>query len=89
LIIGAQRDRFHRGHRSISDIPIDLEAITQKRRQVRIVNSIRVVGCIAKQDLPEAAKAYLSNLTPATYIGNAAAQAKRIREELASVEGSC
>jgi len=29
----------------------------------------------------------LSNLTPATYIGNAAAQAKRIRETLAGLDG--
>jgi hypothetical protein len=45
---------------------------------------------IAEQhDLPEAAKDYLSNLTPATYIGNAAAQAKRIKEELAKVASTC
>jgi adenylosuccinate lyase len=40
---------------------------------------------IAKQDLPETAKAYLSSLSPATYIGNAAEQAKRIKEELAKL----
>lgn len=69
-----------------------IEKPYEKLKELTRGNKLNAEGMrefIAKQDLPEAAKAYLSNLTPATYIGNAAAQAKRIREELASVEGSC
>lgn len=69
-----------------------IEKPYEKLKELTRGNKLNAGGMrefIAKQDLPEAAKAYLSNLTPATYIGNAAAQAKRIREELASVEGSC
>lgn len=69
-----------------------IEKPYEKLKELTRGNKLNAGGMrefIAKQDLPEAAKAYLSNLTPATYIGNAAAQAKRIREELARVEGSC
>ncbi len=69
-----------------------IEKPYEKLKELTRGNKLNAEGMrefIAKQDLPEAAKAYLSNLTPATYIGNAAAQAKRIKEELASVEGSC
>lgn len=69
-----------------------IEKPYEKLKELTRGNKLNAEGMrefIAKQDLPEAAKAYLSNLTPATYIGNAAAQAKRIREELARVEGSC
>lgn len=69
-----------------------IEKPYEKLKELTRGNKLNAEGMrefIAKQDLPEAAKAYLSNLTPATYIGNAAAQAKRIGEELASVEGSC
>lgn len=69
-----------------------IEKPYEKLKELTRGNKLNAEGMrefIAKQNLPEAAKAYLSNLTPATYIGNAAAQAKRIREELASVEGSC
>lgn len=69
-----------------------IEKPYEKLKELTRGNKLNAEGMrefITKQDLPEAAKAYLSNLTPATYIGNAAAQAKRIREELASVEGSC
>jgi adenylosuccinate lyase len=44
---------------------------------------------IAKQDLPEEAKTYLANLSPATYIGNAAQQAKNIKAELAQISATC
>jgi len=69
-----------------------IEKPYEKLKELTRGNKLNAEGMrefIAKQDLPEEAKAYLSNLTPATYIGNAADQAKRIKEELASVEGSC
>lgn len=63
-----------------------LKALTRGNK----LNAAGMRAFIAEQhDLPEAAKDYLSNLTPATYIGNAAAQAKRIKEELAKVASTC
>lgn len=69
-----------------------IEKPYEKLKELTRGNKLNAEGMrefIAKQELPEEAKAYLSNLTPATYIGNAADQAKRIKKELASVEGSC
>ncbi len=69
-----------------------IEKPYEKLKELTRGNKLNAQGMrefIAKQELPEEAKAYLSNLTPATYIGNAADQAKRIKEELASVKGSC
>jgi adenylosuccinate lyase len=69
-----------------------IEKPYEKLKELTRGNKLNAEGMrefIAKQDLPEEAKAYLSNLTPATYTGNAADQAKRIKEELASVQGSC
>lgn len=66
-----------------------IEKPYEKLKELTRGNKLNAEGMrefIAKQDLPEAAKAYLSNLTPATYIGNAAEQAKRIKEELAQLK---
>lgn len=63
-----------------------IEKPYEKLKELTRGNKLNAEGMrefIAKQDLPESAKAYLSTLTPATYIGNAAEQAKRIKEELA------
>lgn len=63
-----------------------IEKPYEKLKELTRGNKLNADGMrefIAKQDLPESAKAYLSTLTPATYIGNAAEQAKRIKEELA------
>lgn len=69
-----------------------IEKPYEKLKELTRGNKLNAEGMrefIAKQDLPEEAKAYLANLSPATYIGNAAAQAKRIKAELATVEESC
>ena len=66
-----------------------IEKPYEKLKELTRGNRLNAEGMrdfIAKQPLPEAAKTYLSNLTPATYIGNAAAQAKRIRETLAGLD---
>lgn len=65
-----------------------IEQPYEKLKELTRGNKLNAAGMrefIAKQDLPAEAKAYLSELSPATYIGNAAAQAKRIKEELAQV----
>ena len=65
-----------------------IEKPYEKLKELTRGNKLKAEGMrefIAKQDLPEEAKAYLSSLTPATYIGNAAEQAKRIKEELANI----
>ena len=41
---------------------------------------------VASLDIPESAKAELKKLTPASYIGNAAAQAKRIKDMLTNLK---
>ncbi len=69
-----------------------IEKPYEKLKELTRGNKLNAEGMrefIAKQDLPEDAKTYLANLTPATYIGNAAAQAKRIKEELANIASSC
>lgn len=69
-----------------------IEKPYEKLKELTRGNKLTAEGMrefIAKQDLPEEAKTYLSNLSPATYIGNAAAQAKRIKEELAKVSNCC
>lgn len=69
-----------------------IEKPYEKLKELTRGNKLNAEGMrefIAKQDLPEEAKIYLSNLSPATYIGNAAAQAKRIKEELAKVTDCC
>lgn len=69
-----------------------IEKPYEKLKELTRGNKLNAEGMrefIAKQDLPEEAKAYLSNLSPASYIGNAATQAKRIKEELANIDASC
>lgn len=69
-----------------------IEKPYEKLKELTRGNKLNAEGMrefIAKQDLPEEAKAYLSNLSPASYIGNAATQAKRIKEELAKVTDCC
>ncbi len=69
-----------------------IEKPYEKLKELTRGNKLNAEGMrefIAKQNLPEEATAYLSNLSPATYIGNAAAQAKRIKEELANIDASC
>lgn len=69
-----------------------IEKPYEKLKELTRGNKLNAEGMrefIAKQDLPEEAKAYLANLSPATYIGNAAAQAKRIKAELANILASC
>ena len=41
---------------------------------------------VASLDIPESAKAELKKLTPASYIGNAAAQAKRVKDMLVNLK---
>lgn len=69
-----------------------IEKPYEKLKELTRGNKLNAEGMrefIVKQDLPEEAKAYLSNLSPASYIGNAATQAKRIKEELANIDASC
>jgi adenylosuccinate lyase len=69
-----------------------IEKPYEKLKELTRGNKLNAAGMrefIAKQDLPEAAKVYLANLSPATYIGNAAAQAKNIKAELASISETC
>lgn len=69
-----------------------IEKPYEKLKELTRGNKLNAEGMrefIAKQDLPEEAKTYLANLSPATYIGNAAAQAKRIKAELANILASC
>lgn len=65
-----------------------IEKPYEKLKELTRGNKLNAQGMrdfVAKQDLPEEAKNYLSQLTPATYTGNAAVQAKRIQEALAQV----
>nr|MCH9741872.1 adenylosuccinate lyase [Pseudomonadota bacterium] len=69
-----------------------IEKPYEKLKELTRGNKLNAEGMrefIAKQTLPVEAKAYLSNLTPATYIGNAVEQAKQIKSALAAISDTC
>lgn len=69
-----------------------IEKPYEKLKELTRGNKLTAEGMrefIAKQTLPAEAKAYLSNLTPATYIGNAVEQAKQIKSALAAINDTC
>lgn len=62
-----------------------LKALTRGNK----LNADGLRAFIAEQDLPDDAKAYLSNLTPGSYIGNATQQAQQLLAELSDIRRTC
>ena len=66
-------------------IPEPYEKLKALTRGKDGINKEVLASFVADLDMPEEAKKALADLTPATYVGNAAAQAKSLRAMMKNI----